>query len=199
MKAMDSSGAISEEEMAGIIKQWRRESPNIVKLWGALQDAAVEVITGEAAVRRLAAFKNITFRMAQVNGSRVLRIYLPNGRPISYWEPQVMDTDMGPRITYMNQNQTTKKWERTETYGGKLTENVVQSIARDCLADKMKQMDAQGYKIVFHVHDEMILDVPRTDKAAAAIVDRAMGEPLDWAPGLPLKGGTYECDFYRKD
>lgn len=199
MKAMDTTGSVPEEEMQGIVKQWRRESPSIVKMWGACQDAAVEVIEGEAAVKRLAAFKNITFRMAQVNGSRVLRIYLPNGRPISYWEPQVMDTEMGPRITYMNQNQTTKKWERTETYGGKLTENIVQSIARDCLADKMKQMDAQGYKIVFHVHDEMILDVPRSDTAAADLVDRAMGEPLDWAPGLPLKGGTYECDFYRKD
>ena len=98
-----------------------------------------------------------------------------------------------------SKNQTTRKWERTETYGGKLTENIVQSIARDCLADKMMPLDRQGYDIVFHVHDEIILDVPREDKDAAAVIDKVMGEPIDWAPGLPLKGGTYECDFYRKD
>ena len=101
------------------------------------------------------------------------------------------DSDTGPRLTYMTQNQTTRKWERTETYGGKLTENVIQSIARDCLAEKMMRLEGLGYHVVFHVHDEMIFDVPREDKDAAKVID--------WAPGLPLKGGTYECEFYRKD
>ena len=137
--------------------------------------------------------------MKLVDGTPVLFIRLPSGRPIAYWDPKVMDTEMGPRITYMTQNQTTRKWERCETYGGKLTENIVQSVARDCLAEKMKLLESMGYPIVFHVHDEMILDVPREDNQAAKLVDKIMAEPIEWAPGLPLKGGTYECDFYRKD
>lgn len=199
MKAMDSSHSVPEEEMDGIVRQWRAESPKIAALWRACQDTAVAVINGEASMKRLKAFRDLTFKMSRVANTNVLRIYLPNGRPISYWDPQVADGDMGPRISYMTQNQTTRKWERTETWGGKLTENIVQSIARDCLAEKMLQLEGMGYKIVFHVHDEMILDVPRTDKAAAEYIDRVMAETIDWAPELPLQGGTYECDFYRKD
>lgn len=199
IKQMDASGAIPEDEIAGIVQKWRAESPRIVQMWRACQDAACSVILGETPKKVIRALQGLTFYRGEVAGTPVLFIRLPSGRPIAYWDPQVMDTEMGPRITYMTQNQTTRKWERTETYGGKLTENIVQSIARDCLADKMMQLDAQGYNIVFHVHDEIILDVPRSDKTAAETIDRIMGEPIEWAPGLPLKGGTYECDFYRKD
>lgn len=199
MKAMDTSGSVPEEEMGDIVRQWRRESPAIVKMWGICQDTAVSCILGERSRVRLNKLKGTTFSMESVAGTRMLRIYLPSGRPIALWEPDVKETERGYRITYMTQNQTTRKWERTETYGGKLTENIVQSIARDCLAEKMKRLAAQGYNTVFHVHDELILDVPKADTGAADTVDRVMGEPIDWAPDLPLKGGTYECDFYRKD
>ena len=199
MKQMDTTGSVPEEEMAGIVQQWRHESPKIVNMWKACQNAAVAVITGRQPRRIISSLQGTEFYMENVAGYPVLMIRLPSGRPIAYWDPKVMESDMGPRVTYMTQNQTTKKWERAETYGGKLTENIVQSVARDCLAEKMKQLTAQGYNIVFHVHDEMILDVPKDDVDAAKIVDRFMSEPIDWAPGLPLKGGTYECDFYRKD
>lgn len=199
MKQMDTSGSVPEDEMQGIVTQWRAESPNIVRMWRDCQDAAVSVIRGNQPKRVLRSLQGTEFYVKLVDGTPVLFIRLPSGRPIAYWDPKVMDTEMGPRITYMTQNQTTRKWERCETYGGKLTENIVQSVARDCLAEKMKLLESMGYPIVFHVHDEMILDVPREDKEAAALVDRIMGEPIDWAPGLPLKGGTYECDFYRKD
>ena len=199
MKKMDTSGSVPEDEMQGIVTQWRAESPNIVRMWRDCQDAAVSVIRGNQPKRVLRSLQGTEFYVKLVDGTPVLFIQLPSGRPIAYWDPKVMDTEMGPRITYMTQNQTTRKWERCETYGGKLTENIVQSVARDCLAEKMKLLESMGYPIVFHVHDEMILDVPREDKEAAALVDRIMGEPIDWAPGLPLKGGTYECDFYRKD
>ena len=199
IKQMDTSGTIPEEEISSIVQKWRAESPRIVQMWRACQDTAVSVIMGDVPKRTIRGLQGLTFYKKIVAGTPVLFIRLPSGRPIAYWDPQVMETDMGPRITYMTQNQTTRKWERTETYGGKLTENIVQSIARDCLADKMMQLDRQGYDIVFHVHDEIILDVPREDKDAAAVIDKVMGEPIDWAPGLPLKGGTYECDFYRKD
>ena len=199
MKQMDTSGSVPEDEMQGIVTQWRAESPKIVRMWRDCQDAAVSVIRGNQPKRVLRSLQGTEFYVKLVDGTPVLFIRLPSGRPIAYWDPKVMDTEMGPRITYMTQNQTTRKWERCETYGGKLTENIVQSVARDCLAEKMKILESMGYQIVFHVHDEMILDVPREDKEAAALVDRIMGEPIDWAPGLPLKGGTYECDFYRKD
>lgn len=199
MKQMDTTGSVPEEEMQGIVTQWRAESPKIVRMWRDCQDAAVSVIRGNQPKRVLRSLQGTEFYVKLVDGTPVLFIRLPSGRPIAYWDPKVMDTEMGPRITYMTQNQTTRKWERCETYGGKLTENIVQSVARDCLAEKMKLLESMGYPIVFHVHDEMILDVPREDKQAAKLVDKIMAEPIEWAPGLPLKGGTYECDFYRKD
>ena len=199
MKQMDTTGSVPEEEMQGIVTQWRAESPRIVRMWRDCQNAAVSVIRGNQPKRVLRSLQGIEFYVKLVDGTPVLFIRLPSGRPIAYWDPKVMDTEMGPRITYMTQNQTTRKWERCETYGGKITENIVQSVARDCLAEKMKLLESMGYPIVFHVHDEMILDVPREDKQAAKLVDKIMAEPIDWAPGLPLKGGTYECDFYRKD
>lgn len=199
MKQMDTTGSVPEEEMQGIVTQWRAESPKIVRMWRDCQDAAVSVIRGNQPKRVLRSLQGTEFYVKLVDGTPVLFIRLPSGRPIAYWDPKVMDTEMGPRITYMTQNQTTRKWERCETYGGKLTENIVQSVARDCLAEKMKLLESMGYPIVFHVHDELILDVPREDKQAAKLVDKIMEEPIEWAPGLPLKGGTYECDFYRKD
>ena len=199
MKQMDTTGSVPEEEMQGIVTQWRAESPKIVRMWRDCQNAAVSVIRGNQPKRVLRSLQGTEFYVKLVDGTPVLFIRLPSGRPIAYWDPKVMDTEMGPRITYMTQNQTTRKWERCETYGGKLTENIVQSVARDCLAEKMKLLESMGYPIVFHVHDEMILDVPREDKQAAKLVDKIMAEPIEWAPGLPLKGGTYECDFYRKD
>lgn len=199
MKQMDTTGSVPEEEMAGIVRQWRAESPAIVRMWKDCERAAISVITGAQDRRVLRSLQGTSFYMRTVAGAPVLFIDLPGGRPIAYWDPKVIETDMGPRITYMTQNQTTRKWERCETYGGKLTENIVQSVARDCLAEKMKLLESMGYPVVFHVHDEMILDIPKTDTRAAEIVDRVMSEPIDWAPGLPLKGGTYECDFYRKD
>ena len=106
---------------------------------------------------------------------------------------------MGYKIVYKGTNQTTKRWGDVETYGGKLVENIVQAIARDCLAEKMKRVSEEGYKIVMHVHDEIIVDVPNSDKDAAARITRIMDEPISWAEGLPLKGDTYETNFYRKD
>ena len=116
---------------------------------------------------------------------------------------RLKDGKYGPQIIYKGVNQTTKKWEDTETYGGKLVENIVQGIARDCLAEAMLRVDALGYDIVMHVHDEMIVDVATTSTGGADValqeINEAMGAPIDWAPGLPLKGDGYVCDFYRKD
>lgn len=106
---------------------------------------------------------------------------------------------MGTKLIYKGVNQTTKQWGDVETYGGKLVENIVQATARDCLAEVMKRVSSLGYKIVMHVHDEIIVDVPNEDKDAPAKITAIMGEPISWAMDLPLKGETYETSFYKKD
>ena len=99
----------------------------------------------------------------------------------------------------MGVSQATKQWGLTETYGGKLVENITQATARDCLAVAMQRVTAMGYSIVMHVHDEMIVDVPKEDTGALEKINAAMGAPIEWAPGLPLKGDGYECNYYKKD
>ena len=122
-----------------------------------------------------------------------LRCRLPSGRVLSYWGARLEDNS----IVFMGQNQTTRKWEKTETWGGKLVENIVQAYARDCLAMALLRLDAAGYDITFHVHDEIIAEAPEGSRWE----DMAdiMGQPIDWAPGLLLRGDGYETKFYMKD
>ena len=134
-----------------------------------------------------------------INGNMFIK--LPGGRKLCYWNTRLkLDPNDGrEHIVYMGVNQETKQWGETETYGGKIVENIVQATARDCLAVSMTKVSALGYKIVMHVHDEMIVDVPIEDKDALSIINAIMAEPIDWAPGLPLKGDGYEAAFYKKD
>lgn len=194
MKAMDRGGTIPEEELQGVVDQWRAANPHIVKLWKTYEMAAKTAIGDRRAVRLR---NGVTF--SYKNGN--LFIQLPSGRKLCYWGAKLKTdpNDYRPHIVYMGVNQETKQWGEAETYGGKLVENVVQATARDCLAVAMQRVTAMGYQIVMHVHDEMIVDVPLEDKDALARINEAMGEPIDWAPGLPLKGDGYETPFYRKD
>ena len=195
MKAMDKGGSIPEEELQSVVDQWRDANPNIVKLWRICELAARTAITERRSVR--------------VRGGLIIYMYksgnlfvrLPSGRYLCYWGCRLRpDPAKGnDSIVYMGVNQATKQWGETETYGGKLVENIVQAVARDCLAVAMQRVSAMGYEIVMHVHDEMIVDVPLTDKDALARINKAMGDPISWAPGLPLKGDGYECSFYKKD
>ena len=193
IKAMDKSGAIPEDEIPGIIERWRKASPNIVKLWSSYEKAALRAVRQKTSVELE---HGVVFEYLDGN----LQVRLPSGRKITYWGVNIgknrFDKDA---IHFMTVNQTTRKWEPTETWGGTTTENLVQATARDCLAERLVQAEERGYKVVAHVHDEMIIDVPRADVNAAKDIDDMMAEPIDWAPGLPLKGGTYECDYYQKD
>ncbi|MET7253626.1 DNA polymerase [Dyadobacter fermentans] len=101
-------------------------------------------------------------------------------------------------LVYDGMDQTTKQWKAQETYGGKLVENMVQAIARDCLAVAMLRLDEAGYKIALHVHDEVVLEMPY-GKGSIEEVNRIMGLPIKWAPGLPLKAESFETEFYKKD
>ena len=194
MKRMDKEGAIPEEELQAVVDQWRAANPKVVKLWRTCELAAKTAIQEHRTVRIA---HGIAF--SYINGN--LFIKLPSGRKLCYWDTRLkMDPRDGrDHIVYMGVNQETKQWGETETYGGKLVENIVQATARDCLAVAMTRVSAKGYNIVMHVHDEMIVDVPREDKEAPEVINSIMGESIDWAPGLPLRGDTYETDFYKKD
>ena len=194
MKRMDKEGAIPEEELQAVVDQWRAANPKVVKLWRTCELAAKTAIQEHRTVRIA---HGIAF--SYINGN--LFIKLPSGRKLCYWNTRLKtDTYTGKEsIIYMGVNQETKQWGETETYGGKLVENIVQATARDCLAVAMTRVSAKGYNIVMHVHDEMIVDVPREDKEAPEVINSIMGESIDWAPGLPLRGDTYETDFYKKD
>ena len=131
-----------------------------------------------------------------------LSILLPSGRKLYYNAPSVGQNEWGrPSIAYMGMDQTSKKWKRIETYGGKLVENCVQAIARDCLAASIDRLEAAGLPVVFHVHDEVVIDAQPwdTDDAMLARVCEIMSEPLPWAPDLPLKAAGWVGKYFTKD
>ena len=113
---------------------------------------------------------------------------------LSYWGAYL---DVDDSIRFWGQNQTTRKWERAETWGGKLVENIVQAVSRCALAVALLRLDEAGYDIVFHVHDEIIAEAP--DGSRWEDMADIMGQPIDWAPGLLLRGDGYDTKFYMKD
>lgn len=194
MKRMDKGGSIPEEALQDVVDAWRAANPKILKLWRTCELAAKTAIEEHRTVRIA---HGIAF--SYINGN--LFIKLPSGRKLCYWDTRLKQDPRDGRnhIIYIGVNQKTKQWGETETYGGKLVENIVQATARDCLAVAMTRVSELGYKIVMHVHDEMIVDAPNEDTEAPAIINDIMGQPIDWAEDLPLKGDTYETPFYKKD
>lgn len=194
MKRMDRSGSIPEDELQSVVDQWRQANSKAVKLWRTCELAARTAIEEHRTVR----LKNgVAF--GYINGN--LFIKLPSGRKLCYWDTRLKldPRDGREHIVYMGVNQETKQWGETETYGGKLVENIVQATARDCLAISMQRVAALGYNIVMHVHDEIIVDCPIEDTGAMDRINACMAEPIPWAPGLPLRGDGYETPFYMKD
>lgn len=180
---------LSEEEMQDIVTQWRQASPTIPRLWRNTEMAA------KLALNRPGKTFSLSCGVSYRKDADALRCRLPSGRVLSYWGAR-LDTDGS--ICFMGQNQTTRKWEKTGTWGGKLVENIVQAYARDCLAVAMLRLEEAGFRIVFSVHDEVIVEEPvggRTWQDVAGI----MGQPISWAPGLLLRGDGYETPFYKKD
>lgn len=180
---------LTEEEMQDIVTQWRLASPAIPRFWREAEQAAKRALSRPGTLRTIPCC-GIQYRA----DADALRCILPSGRVLSYWGAR-LDTDGS--ICFMGQNQTTRKWEKTATWGGKLVENIVQAYARDCLATAMVRLAEAGYHIIFHVHDEIICEEPkgRRWEDMAAIMSR----PIDWAPGLILTADGYETPFYKKD
>ena len=192
IKRMDRDGSIPDDEIPMLVSRWREASPNICKLWRTVEAAARAAIEE----RRTVKIKH-GLAFSYING--ILFITLPSGRKLAYYEARIEEGTKGPQIMYAGVNQDTKSWGRMDTWGGKLVENIVQATARDCLAETMMRVAEAGYQIVMHVHDEIIVDVPRKDTGALEEIISIMAQPIDWAPGLPLKGDGYECDYYKKD
>lgn len=188
---------LAEDELPDIVNRWRDANRAIVRLWHALENAAISVIqTGRpAAMRGL---------MLALEGDTsidqyFLTILLPSGRKLFYARPFLENNEWGrPAIRYHGTNQTTRKWETSETYGGKLTENCVQAIARDCIAEKIEALEVAEYPVVFHVHDEVVIDCP-PEKAVLDDVVKILSAPISWAPGLPLNADGWVNSFYTKD
>lgn len=192
LTSMDKKKSIPEEELSGLVSSWRDANPHITKFWWDCDKAAKKAIKEKTTVC-------MQFGLKFIYGPGVLFIQLPSGRKLSYIRPKIQDGAYGkPIITYEGMEQTSKQWTILETYGPKLVENIVQATARDCLREAMFRVDAADFNIVMHVHDEIVLDVPK-DKGSVKEINELMGQPIDWAPGLPLKADGYKCNYYMKD
>lgn len=188
---------IPESDLPDIVSRWRESNKRIVDLWYSLESAAVSVIESgsPAGVRNLILMRE----MDPANGLDYLTITLPSKRKLYYAHPSLTTNEWNkPSILYYGTNQTTKQWTQLETYGGKLVENVVQAIARDCLALAIENLEAAGFPVVFHVHDEVVIDIPQ-EKADLDEVVRLMTMPIPWAPDLPLNADGWVGDFFKKD
>lgn len=195
MGALDMG--IPEDDLPDIVQRWRDTNKRICDLWYKMNSAAVEAIsTGcSVGVGRLL----VSCEYDAVHEVEYLTVLLPSGRKLYYNSPQIGENKWGgPSISYMGMDQTTKKWKRIETYGGKLVENCVQAVARDCLAQAIENLEAEGLPVVFHIHDEVVIDC-RADTATLDDVVDIMSRPIPWAPGLPLNADGWVGGFFKKD
>lgn len=187
---------LSEEELPDVVQRWRKANKQIVGLWYALENAMFALLeTGKSQ-----AVNGIVFRREACTalGLDFMTVELPSKRKLYYVKPGITENRFGsPSISYYGINQTTKKWEKQETYGGKITENIVQAISRDCLAVTIKRVEALGLNIVMHIHDEIVIDAPQT--LSVDYICDVMGQPIEWAPGLILKAAGFESNYYMKD
>ncbi|MEG2575624.1 MAG: DNA polymerase [Christensenella sp.] len=198
MGALDMG--LTEEELPDIVSRWRDANSRIRDLWYKMDKAAVQVISSGGTVNVHGLILAREYDVVQ--GVTCFTILLPSGRKLFYVNPQIGENRWGePSITYNGMNQKTKKWEHVETYGGKLVENCVQAIARDCLAGAIDRLESEGLPVVFHVHDEVVIDIaPFADNAAMLKrVEDIMSEPISWAQGLPLNADGWVGAFFTKD
>lgn len=178
----------AEHELQPLVDAWRQANPNIVQLWADINAAVIETIT----TRQPSHVGLLTFSVK----SGIFFIELPSGRRLAYVKPRLDENRFGGTSILYDGVTTGRKWGTLETYGGKLTENIVQAIARDLLVYGMHQVARAGHRIVMHVHDEIVVE---TTTATVEKICGLMATVPDWAAGLPLSADGYECEFYRKD
>lgn len=186
---------LDDAGLQDIVSRWRGQNPRICKLWRRMQDAAVHTIrTGKTTQPRA----GVVFRkeMTPECPFPFLTMQLPSGRKLFYADPGTTPDD---RITYKEWDKG--GWREAETYGGKLTENLTQAVGRDCLAFALNNLLREGYRVVFHVHDEVVIELPDTRDPECALADvvRIMSQTAPWAQGLPLNAAGWYGDFFTKD
>lgn len=199
--AMIKMGALKmglpENELQDIVDRWRASNPNIKRLWTKFNQAAIQTVKNFTPV----GVNGCIFRREGdfATGQDFLTVQLPSGRKLFYVHPYIgknrFDSDS---VHYFGVGKDNKKLVDLETYGGKLTENIVQAIARDCLAVTLQRLEDAGYQTVMHIHDEAVIDCPaeRADLDAAC---ELMRQPIPWAPGLILNAAGFVGDYYKKD
>ena len=188
MGALDKG--LKEEELPDLINDWRESNPHIVQFWWDVEKAATETIKDHQ--------ERTVGRIAFQFYSNTLWIVLPSGRKLAYIKPRLQPNKFGRMsITFEGLNEA-NAWGRGETYGGKIVENITQAVARDLLAEAMWRMERRGLGIVGHVHDEVILEVPRVSIAVDEVC-AIMGQNPSWADGIPLTAAGYRGDYYFKD
>lgn len=188
---------LKEEELPDIVARWRKANPAIVRLWKSVEQASIQAVeTGRACTTHGIVF----VREADItNGIDCLTVALPSGRKLFYVNPHLGRNQWNEKqMCFFGMDQKTKKWGERTTYGGHMTENIVQAIARDCLAVNIERLENAGFPIVFHIHDEVVIEVPE-DRADLGEVTRIMGQPVEWAPGLPLAADGWVGDYFTKD
>lgn len=192
--AMTAMGALkmglSEEELPSLVTTWRNANPHITQFWWAVDEAAVKAVRDKKPSR--------VGRVAFEYTSGILFVTLPSGRKLSYVKPRMGVNKFGREgITYEGIGES-KKWMRLETYGPKLVENIVQAASRDILAEAMLRLEAEGFDIVCHVHDEVVLEVLE-GRSSVDEINEIMAVNPEWTDGLPLKAAGFESPFYKKD
>ena len=191
---------LAEDELPEIVSRWRTANHKIQQLWYDMDEAARMVIQygGTERVQKVLLAREYD----EANGRSVMSIQLPSGRKLYYIDPKIGVNRWGNEsITYAGVEQATRQWTRIETYGGKLVENTVQAIARDLLAEAIERLEAAGYPIVFHVHDEVVIDIKpyaAPDKMLKDVVD-IMKSPAEWAQDLPVNADGWVGGFFTKD
>lgn len=186
---------LTEDELPDIVTAWRNANPNIKNLWKSIERAAIDTVANY----RLNSVDCITFNYEYDFSSDIyfLTIQLPGERKLFYAFPFIADGNFGSPAVYYK-GLLGKKWCTLSTYGGKLTENIVQAIARDCLAVTLERLDNAGYTTVMHIHDEAVIDCP-AERADLETVCDIMRLPIAWAPGLLLNADGFVSDYYKKD
>lgn len=202
MRQMDTGhelDSLSDEEVQELVDLWRKANPNIVQLWHDVERAAMSVIKNDTGRVKLDHGIEIFKSIDAWNDLDFMGIRLPCGRCLYYPRPGISTNRFGrPSISYMGQNQTTKKWERIETYGGKLVENIVQATARDCLAEAITRLEDAGYPVVFHIHDEIVVDADLCNHDLSEM-ETLMSVVPSWTDGLPLNADGWVNEFFKKD
>ena len=191
--ALISMGALNfveEEELKGLVQSWRNANPHIVNYWYEI-DRAVKAAVKERKETMVGSVK-VYYQ------SGMLNIMLPSGRSLSYVRPRMTTNRFGSESVSYEGVGTNRKWTRIESYGAKFCENIVQATARDVLAEAMLRLERNGFDIVCHIHDEVVLEVPE-GRSSVEEVNRIMAVCPDWCEGLPLKAAGFESSFYKKD